>query len=175
MTGYRDLSLSFLKIGLFGFGGGYAILPFIRHEVVDANSWATSAEFTDMVAISQVTPGPILINAATYLGYSIGTGFWGSFIATVCVCTPPVILMWLVCRYFAKYKRHPRVVGALSTLRPLVIGLVAAAALSLLNKDNFADWKAVLIFIPVMAAVVREWVNPIALVALSGLVGWLIY
>ncbi|MBR5812129.1 MAG: chromate transporter, partial [Alistipes sp.] len=91
---YLQLFLGYLKIGFFGFGGGYAMLSLIQNEIVVQHQWLTNAEFTDIVAISQMTPGPIAINSATYIGYSIA-GFWGSVVATIAVCLPALTLMIL--------------------------------------------------------------------------------
>ena len=96
---YLQLFLGYLKIGFFGFGGGYAMLSLIQNEIVVQHQWLTNAEFTDIVAISQMTPGPIAINSATYIGYSIA-GFWGSVVATIAVCLPALTLMILITKFF---------------------------------------------------------------------------
>ena len=93
---YVELLYSFLKIGLFGFGGGYAMLSLIQSEIVDKHGWITNAEFTDIVAISQMTPGPIAINSATYVGYTATGSVWGSVLATVGVCLPSMIIMMIM-------------------------------------------------------------------------------
>ena len=171
---YQPLLLSFLKVGLFGFGGGYAMLPLITDEVVNVRHWVSSGEFADMVALSQMTPGPVALNAATYLGFTV-SGIFGSMIATFAVCLPPFIIMYLACRSFMLLKGNLRVAGAMRLLRPAVIGLVLAAALLLMNNHSFTDWKSVAIF--VAAFVLTAWVktNPILILVGSGVLGWLLY
>ncbi|MCC8180949.1 MAG: chromate transporter [Planctomycetes bacterium] len=171
---YSPLVLSFVKIGLFGFGGGYAILPLISHQVVDIHRWTTYQEFTDIVAISQMTPGPIALNAATYVGFT-QFGVLGSALATLSVCFAPFIIMSVVCKFFLSMKDNPRVAGAMRLLRPAVIGLVAAAALLLMNRESFVDWKSGLIFALVFASTVWLRVHPIPLLVSSGVIGWLLY
>ena len=144
---YIQLFISFFKIGLFGFGGGYAMLSMIQYEVVDAHKWLTPGEFTDIVAISQITPGPIAINSATYIGYTATDGsILGSVIATVGVCLPSIILMTLICKFFVYFKDNRYVQAALSGMKPAAIGLIAAAAILLMNGENFTDYGSVLIF-----------------------------
>jgi len=99
---YLQLLVSYLKIGLFGFGGGYAMLSLIRHEIVDKHSWLTSGEFTDIVAVSQMTPGPIGINSATYIGYTVTGSVWGSVVATTAVCLPSFAIFLCIARAYAK-------------------------------------------------------------------------
>lgn len=104
---YIQLFYTFFKIGLFGFGGGYAMLSMIQGEVVTRYGWVSSQEFTDIVAISQMTPGPIGINAATYVGFTSTGSIWGSIIATFAVVLPSFILMLTISRFFLKYQKHP--------------------------------------------------------------------
>lgn len=171
---YLQLFLSFFKIGVFGFGGGYAMLSLIQTEVVTDHNWITSAQFADIIAISQVTPGPIAINSATYIGYTATGSVWGSALATLGVCAPSLIIMLVASRFYMKMKNNPYVAQVMRALRPVVIGLILAAALLLLTPDNFIDWKSYLIFGGVLVAAVRK-VNPILLIFLAGLAGWLFY
>jgi len=134
-----QLFVSYLKIGFFGFGGGYAMLSLIQNEVVVQHGWMTNAQFADIVAVSQITPGPIAINSATYVGYTVGLqtghmwcGILGSVIATLAVCLPSLTLMMLVARFFLKLKGNRWVEGAMRGMRPVVIGMIAAAALLLI-------------------------------------------
>lgn len=143
---FLQLFYTFFKIGLFGFGGGYAMLSMIQGEVVTRYGWLTSQEFTDIVAISQMTPGPIGINSATYVGYTTiaahyGTsmGVLGSCIATFAVVLPSFILMLTISKFFLKYQKHPAVEAVFSGLRPAVVGLLASAALVLMNAENFSS------------------------------------
>ena len=169
---YLQLFRSFFKIGLFGFGGGYAILSLIQHAI-EVHGWMTPAEFTDMVAISQMTPGPIAINSATYVGFNTA-GILGSVIATVAIVLPSFILMISLCKIYMKVKDNPYVEAAFAGLRPAVIGLIAAAALLLMTPENFIDWRSVLIFAVAVTASLLK-MHPILLIALAGAAGWLIY
>ena len=138
---YLALFVSFFKIGLFGFGGGYAMLPLIQREVVDIHGWISVSDFTDIVAISQTTPGPIAFNSATYIGYtavtnmgfSQGYGILGSAMCTLAVSIPSLILMTIVTVSFFRLKNNPWMQAALSGLKLAIIGLIASAALMLMN------------------------------------------
>ncbi|MDR1727639.1 MAG: chromate transporter [Acidobacteriota bacterium] len=172
---YLELLLSYLKIGLFGFGGGYAMLPLIRHEVVERNGWLNGAQFTDIVAVSQMTPGPIGINSATYIGYTVTGNVWGAVIATVAVCLPSFALVLCVARVYARFSANRHVAGALAALRPATVGLIAAAALLLVNSENFIDWKSVLVFIAAFVLTQRFKLHPILTILLAGAAGMMIY
>ena len=183
-----QLFVSYLKIGFFGFGGGYAMLSLIQNEVVVQHQWLTNAQFADIVAISQITPGPIAINSATYVGYTVGleTGYaWcgilGSAIATLAVCLPSLTLMILVARFFLRLKDNRLVEGAMRGMRPVVIGMIAAAALLLIfphssepDEQNFIDAWSWVLFGGVFIGSWRK-VNPILLIVLSAAAGILIY
>ena len=171
---YLQLFLSFIQIGLFSFGGGYAAIPLIQDQVVSIHGWLSMKEFTDLITISQMTPGPIAINAATYVGYTMGE-FWGSTLATGMVCLAPFAIMLAVCMFFMSMKNHPRVAGAMALLRPAVVGLVLAALLTLLNGESFRDWKSVVIFAAAFAASVWLKLHPILLMFAAGIAGWLLY
>ena len=137
---YLQLFVSYLKIGFFGFGGGYAMLSLIQHQVVELHPWLTLEQFSDIITISQMTPGPIAINSATYVGYTVGcqagTGCWcgilGSVIATFAVCLPSLTVMLLLTRFFLKLKGNRYIEGAMTGMKPVVIGMIAAAALLLI-------------------------------------------
>ncbi len=171
---YQPIMLSFLKVGLFGFGGGYAMLPLITDEVVNVRHWVSHGEFADMVALSQMTPGPVALNAATYLGFTV-TGIPGSILATFSVCLPPFIIMYTACYFFAALKGNARVAGAMRLLRPAVVGLVLAAALLLMNRHSFVDWKSIAIFVVAFALTAWLKVNPIPTLVGAGVLGWLLY
>ena len=188
---FLQLFYTFFKIGLFGFGGGYAMLSMIQGEVVTRHGWITAQEFTDIVAISQMTPGPIGINSATFVGYStlIDAGYTpamavlGSATATFAVILPSFILMLIISRYFLKFQKHPAVIAVFSGLRPAVVGLLAAAALLLMNSENFGsptdDMRSFiiscLIFLVVFIATRRFKISPILMIVLSGIAGLLLY
>ena len=171
---YLQLFLTFFKIGVFGFGGGYAMISLIQAEVVANHGWISAAQFADIIAISQMTPGPIAINSATYIGYTATGSVWGSALATLGVCTPSLIIMLIASHFYLRMKDNPYVSQVMKALRPVVIGLILAAALLLLTPDNFIDWKSYLIFGAVLVAAMRK-VSPILLIVLAGVAGWLLY
>ena len=192
---YLQLFLSFFKIGLFGFGGGLAILSLIQHEV-EANAWMSQQEFVDIVAISQVTPGPIGINCATYVGYTATGSVWGSLLATFAIILPGLIIMLSICRlYFflsTRFRTNPYFQNTLRMLRFAVIGLIAAAALLLITPDSFIDWKSWLFFAVVFLLTILPELSrgiknkgaqqllsslshPILLIILAGIAGYVVY
>ncbi len=188
---YARLFWIFFQIGLFGFGGGYAMLSMIQGEVVNRYHWLTTGQFTDIVAISQSTPGPIGINSATYVGYIslINAGheyYWGilgSFIATFAVVLPSLILMIIISKFLMKYKNHPAVEETMQGLRPAVVGLLAAAALLLMNSENFSSpkecpwqfWISIGIFLFALIAQKTYKIGPITIIIICGLVGLLVF
>ena len=162
----------FFKIGMFSFGGGYAILPLIQADVVDLHKWVNVQQFTDIVAISQVTPGPISLNAATYVGYLIGnkTGFWDAFIIL-----QSVIIMTIISKFYLKFQDNKYMDNAFAGLKIVVVGLILAAAIMLIDKKNFIDWKSAAIFIISVALVLKWKVNPILLTVIAAIAGIIIY
>ncbi|MBQ9883889.1 MAG: chromate transporter [Bacteroidaceae bacterium] len=180
---YLQLFYTFFKIGLFGFGGGYAMLSLIQGEVVTRYGWLTAQEFTDIVAISQMTPGPIGINSATYVGYQATGSVWGSIVATSAVVLPSFILMLTISKFFLKYQHHPVVASVFAGLRPAVVGLLAAAALVLMTVDNFGSPTentyqfviSCILFGVAFIATYRYKANPILLIIVCGLVGLAVY
>jgi chromate transporter len=172
---YLQLCYTFFKIGLFGFGGGYAMLSLIQHEVVVRHAWLTAQEFTDIVAISQITPGPISINSATYIGYTATGSVWGAVAATLALMLPSFIIMLSVCRVMMRLKGNRYFEGAMLGLRPVVSGLIAAAALMLLTGDNFSDYKSMAIFAFAFIAVWQFRLHPIVMIVLAGVAGLVLY
>ncbi|MEG0795647.1 MAG: chromate transporter [Odoribacter sp.] len=172
---YWQLLGVYLKIGLFGFGGGYAMLSLIQFEVVDKYHWLTSQQFTDIVAISQMTPGPIGINSATYIGYTATGSVWGSVVATLAVCLPSFLLVLLISYFFAKFRKNRYVEAAFTGLRPMTVGLIGAAALLLMNGENFIDWRSVLIFVAAFVVTWRYKWHPILTICVAGMAGFVIY
>ena len=194
---YWQLFYTFFKIGLFGFGGGMAIFSLIQMEVVQ-HGWLTPEEVVDIMAISQVTPGPIGINCATYVGYTIG-GFWGSVLTTFALVLPSLIIMLSVCKaYFWLNKRfqgNPYFEQTLRMLRFTVIGLIASAALMLIKPTTFIDpisWIifALVAFFTVLPELIKSLItnhksqigkivnlvsHPILLIVLAGVAGYFIY
>ena len=157
------LYLAFLKIGTFSFGGGYAMLPFIQKEIVEKNNWISSTEFTDIIGISQMTPGPVAINSATFVGYKI-SGVIGSIVATLGVITTSFILVVIINRILDKFKEFKMVQAALLGMKPALIALIIYAFWDL-AIDAYKDWKS--IFITVIIAVVlwSKKVHPILVIA----------
>jgi Chromate transport protein ChrA len=172
---YLQLFYTFFVIGLFTFGGGYAMLSLIQNEVVVNHNWITAQQFTDIVAISQMTPGPIGINSATYIGYTVSGNIFGSIIATLAVSLPSFIIVLIICKLYAKFKESNIFNSLLKTLRPVVIGMIAAAAGILITKDNFIDYTSWILF---AAAFIASWwlkMNPILTIILGGIIGLFIY
>ena len=187
---FLSLFFTFFEIGIFGFGGGYGMLSLIQNEVVHQHAWMTTAQFTNIVAISQMTPGPIGINSATYCGYTAiknaGMGstmaILGSATATIALVLPSFILMVLIAKLFLKYMKTPLVESIFSGLRPAVVGLLAAAALLLMNEENFGTfandpWRfciSVALFIATWVGTKVMRVNPILMMAFAGFAGLLL-
>ena len=170
---YWQLFLAFFKIGLFGFGGGYAILSLIQHEI-DHYGWMTQQEFTDIIAISQMTPGPIGINSATYVGYTASGSMLGAMVATFAIVLPSFLIMLVLCRLYIRLKGNVYIEGAFVGLRPVVVGLIASAALLLMNNDNFIDYKSYILFGMALVGMYFK-VHPILLIILAGCLGLLFY
>lgn len=172
---YAKLFYTFFKIGLFNFGGGYAMISFIQNEVVSRHGWLTNTQFTDIVAVSQVTPGPVGINMATYTGYSATGSTWGAVIATVAVCLPSFLLLLWLGKYLLKNQHTPRMKSVFDVLRPVVVGLIAAAALVLCNAENFIDYKSVLFFAVSFLLIWTHKVGPVAVLLASAAVSVAVY
>ena len=184
---YVYLFLTFFEIGLFGFGGGYGMLSLIQGEVVHHWGWMTTAEFTDIVAISQMTPGPIGINSATYCGYTAvfnATGshamaVFGSITATFALVLPSLILMILISKLFMKYMHTHLVQSVFTGLRPAVVGLLAAATLLLMTPDNFSTpsvslWQfciSVFLLVATFVGTMFMKINPIRMICYSAIAG----
>ena len=180
---WLQLFYVYLKIGIFGFGGGYAMLSLIQADVVDRYGWISSQEFTDIVAISQMTPGPIGINSATYIGYtaihnagySPAVAVLGACLTTFAVCLPSFLLVLAISYAFAKFRNNKYVAAAFYGLRPATVGLIAAAALLLMNSENFIDYKSYLIFGIAFLLTWKFKINPILMIILAGIAGILLY
>ncbi len=184
---YLYLFITFFEIGLFGFGGGYGMLSLIQTETVVHYHWLTTAEFTNIVAISQMTPGPIGINSATYCGYAAvhNAGFngamavLGSFTATFALVLPSLILMILISKLFMKYMDTPVVQNIFTALRPVVVGLLAAATLLLMNDENFSTpkvnpwqfWISVGLFVATFVGTKWVKINPIKMICFAAFAG----
>lgn len=187
---FLKLFWTFFKIGLFGFGGGYGMLSLIQMETVHNHHWLTSAEFTNIVAISQMTPGPIGINSATYCGFAAihNTGMGnalsvlGSLVATFSLVLPSFVLMILISKMFMRYMKARVVQSVFDGLRPTVVGLLAAATIMLLNKENFGSpvdttWQfiiSVLLFAATFYGTLFVKINPIKMIGYAAIAGLLL-
>ncbi|HIT48274.1 MAG TPA: chromate transporter [Candidatus Coprenecus stercoripullorum] len=179
---FLELFYTFFIIGAFTFGGGYAMLSLIQNQVVTVHQWLTPEEFTDIVAISQMSPGPIGINSATYIGYSVphamgmspAVSILGSLTATFAVVLPSYILVLWICILFEKFKENRYFASILKIMRPITIGMIAAAAIILITPYNFTDSFSWILFIGAFIAILVK-VNPIYVIMASGAAGYLIY
>lgn len=187
---FLQLFITFFEIGLFGFGGGYGMLSLIQMETVHNHHWLTSAEFTNIVAISQMTPGPIGINSATYCGFTaihnMGMGnalsVLGSLVATFSLVLPSFVLMILISKMFMRYMKARVVQSVFDGLRPAVVGLLAAATIMLLNKENFGSpvdttWQfiiSVLLFAATFYGTLFVKINPIKMIGYAAIAGLLL-
>lgn len=176
---YFQIFLSFLQIGLFSFGGGYAALPLIQGQVVELHHWLSMEEFTDLITISQMTPGPIAINSATFVGIKIA-GILGSVIATLGCVLPSCIIVTLLAKIYLKYKNMSVLQKVLSSLRPGVVAMIASAGVSILvsafwgNETvilwNNINWSLVVIFLICILLLLKFKMNPIAVMMLAGVI-----
>lgn len=180
---FAELFITFFIIGMFTIGGGYAMLSLIQNEVVTVHGWIDYGTFTDIVAISQMTPGPIGINSATYIGYQVLansgaselTCILGSFTATFAVILPSFIIVLALCKVYEKWRDHYLFKGVMSGLKPATLGLIGTAALSLATPENFIDWKSFVICILAFIALYFKKIGPFAIIGLGALVGLIIY
>lgn len=200
MNIYLKLIWAYLKIGIFGFGGGYAMLSLVEHSVVD-HGWITETMFTDIVAISQMTPGPIGINSATYIGYvapahvdpQLASPVWGilgSILATLSVVLPSFFMVIYSSHFIRRHQESGAVKGVFAGLRPVVVGLIASAAILLMNVPNFnpngIDWQLCiniaicvasfcLVFFKIPFRGKKISIHPILVIILAGTAGFFIY
>lgn len=180
---YLELFWTFFIIGMFTIGGGYTMLSLIQSQVVTEHGWITDTMFTDIVAISQMTPGPIGINSATYIGYEVlaNTGasefmcVLGSFTATFAVVLPSFIIVLAICKVYDRFKEHYLFKGVMTGLKPAVLGLIGTAALGLATPENFIDWKSYLLCIAAFIAIFLKKIGPFTALALGALAGLLLY
>lgn len=183
---FLQLFITFFQIGLFGFGGGYAMISLIQGQVVTLHHWMTMGEFTDVIAISQMTPGPVGINSATYCGYTAihnagygGTmAILGSATATFALVLPSLVLMIVISKMFMKYMHTSTVQSVFTGLRPAVVGLLAAAALLLMNGENFSTpanpWQfyiSVALFLSTFIGTKWLKINPIKMIGYAAIAG----
>lgn len=180
---FAELFLTFFLIGMFTIGGGYAMLSLIQNEVVNVHGWIDDTTFTDIVAVSQMTPGPIGINSATYIGYEVlaesgaseFASILGSFTATFAVVLPSFIIVLLLCKVYDRWKDHHIFKGVLSGLKPATLGLIGTAALSLATPENFIDWKSYIICIAAFITLYLKKLGPFAIIGLGAVAGLILY
>lgn len=180
---YLELFYTFFVIGMFTIGGGYAMLSLIQNKVVTVHEWIDEVTFTDIVAISQMTPGPIGINSATYIGYEVlaNSGasefmcILGSFTATFAVVLPSFIIVLAICKVYDRFKDHYLFTGVMSGLKPTTIGLIGTAALGLATPDNFIDWKSFVLCLLTFAGLYFKKINPFSAIGLGALAGLILY
>ncbi len=196
-----QLFITFFIIGMFTFGGGYAMLSLIQGQVVVSHEWISQSTFTDIVAISQMTPGPIGINCATYVGYDVLTkatgshilGILGSFTATTAIVLPSFMIVLALVKFYMKFNGNTLFDSVMSWLRPSVVGLIGAAAVIMMFDaswsgfpllsnfdvsvvtDNFPDWKSWALFVAALIAALAFKVGPIPIIIAGGFLGFLIY
>lgn len=177
-----DLYLTFFKVGLFSFGGGYAALPLIQQEVVGANSWLSLSEFNDLITISQMTPGPIAINSATFVGVRVG-GLLGGLVATLGCVTPSAIIVGILAYFYKKYKDLDSISNVLYFLRPAIISMILIAGVDILMTALFdtraialmnLDYKMLVLFGLILILMIKKDIDPIKLMLASGAIYLLI-
>lgn len=168
-----QLFISFFKIGAFSFGGGYAMLPLLEKELVEKHQWISTTDFIDILAISEMTPGPIAINSATFLGYNVN-GVLGAAIATFAVVLPSFIIITLIYMFMNSFKNSKYVNWIFRGIRPVVLGLIGAAAITV-GKTSFVDIKGVMIAVLLFYLVNFRKINPILGIILAGILGVILY
>ncbi len=187
---YLELIWVYFKIGIIGFGGGYAMLPLIQEEIVDKHHWLSIEEFTDMVALSQLTPGPIGINSATYVGYTVTNSILGSLCTNIAVCTPAIIILIIAFLFLKKNQTSTWLHFAFLGIRPASVGLILSSILLLsfnpnfiLNsfdeaffvESNFSDYMSIFIFFLTLIIGIKRWLPPIVLLLIAGGLGFCFY
>lgn len=168
-----QLFFTFLKIGTFSFGGGYAMIPFIQREIIENHQWINNNVFMDIIGISQMTPGPVAINSATFVGYKVA-GVLGSIAATLGVVTMSFILVSIASKAMEKFKESKVLKGALLGMRPVLIALIIQAFFDL-AKDAYIDIKSVIITLIIGALLLSKKVHPIIVIIISGILGIIFY
>ena len=183
---YLELLLGFLQVGLFSFGGAYGAIPVIR-EVVMHYGWCSEEKFAYLLAISESTPGPIMVNTATYIGNEVG-GFWGAALATFVVCLPAFAIILIFSMVFKNFLKHPYVEATLSGIKPCIIGIIAATGLHMLIENCFANgvqitsnWQTFVIAGLLFAVmflykkVRKKSISPILLIVVSACFGMIFF
>ena len=175
---YLQLFLSFFQIGLFSFGGGYAAMPLIQGQIVKIHGWMTMSEFTDLITISQMTPGPIAVNSATFVGLRVA-GYVGAVVATLGCILPSCIIVTVIVRLYLKYRKQDILQELLGGIRPAVVAMIASAGILILisafwgsaSAISFEEtkWSMVVIFILCVISLRKTKINPVWVMVLAGL------
>jgi chromate transporter len=168
-----ELYWTFFKIGVFTFGGGYVMIPLLEAEVIGRLRWLTATEFIDIIAVAEMTPGPVAINSATYVGFKLA-GIPGALLATLGVVTPSLVILLLISRWLMKLLQNPRAEHLLSGLRPALIALILLAAFSL-GDSALVDLPTIAIGVLMLAAAVLRKTNPLYLIAAGAVLGLIFY
>ncbi len=180
---YLSLFLSFLQVGMFSIGGGYAAIPLIQSQVVGLHGWLSLSEFTDLVTIAEMTPGPIAVNSATFVGTRIA-GLPGALVATFGCILPSCFIVSLLAYIYYKYKELGALQSVLSSLRPAVVALIASAGLSILGLVAFSgaapalsavNWVGVALFAGALFVLRKFKWNPILVMSLCGVLGLVLF
>jgi chromate transporter len=168
-----NLYFVFAKVGLFTFGGGYAMIPLIQREVIIDRAWITMAEFTDMIAIAEVTPGPIAVNTATFVGYRL-FGVFGGIIATLGVVTPSIIIILIIAALLDRYQTSSVIGKIFNNIRPGVVAIILGAGF-IIGKETLVDFKGLLIAAGVFAGLASKKLHPILIIFIAALIGLWLY
>ncbi|NLT95646.1 MAG: chromate transporter [Clostridia bacterium] len=177
---YLQLFFSFFKIGLFSFGGGYAMIPLVQKEI-EAHNWLTAQEFVDIIAVAEATPGPIAVNTATFVGFKTA-GLMGGAVSTISVALPSFIIVLFIAKAVKKFSEHPVMKGLLYGIRPVVISLILLAAVFVAKTVLFAqngflglDWISISIAVFALVGIIKFKMHPILLIILAALAGGILY
>lgn len=167
------LLFTFFKIGLFSFGGGYAMIPFMQREIIEKHQWLSSSEFVDIIGISQMTPGPVSVNSATFVGYKV-SGIVGSIFATLGITAISSILVSIASKAIDKFKESKYLKAALLGMRPVLIALIINAFISL-AKDAYVDVKSIIVTLIVGGCLLSKKIHPILTIVIAGLLGIILW
>lgn len=179
MNIFVDMFVTFFKLGLVSFGGGYAMIPLIQKEV-ESHHWLNMSQFTDMIAVSAMAPGPIATNTATILGYKIA-GLSGAAVACLSVTLPSLLLILIIGQLFIKYQNHPLVKAAFYGLRPTIVGVIAYSAIKfaisngIIGGSNFVDVKSLILLVIGFIILIKTKFHPAYLILASGIIGIMIF
>lgn len=173
MDALLKLLFTFFKIGLFSFGGGYAMIPFMQREIIEKHQWLNSSEFVDIIGISQMTPGPVSVNSATFVGYKV-SGIVGSVFATLGITVISFILVSIASKAIDKFKESKYLKAALLGMRPVLIALIINAFISL-AKDAYVDVKSIIVTLIVGGCLLSKKIHPILTIVIAGLLGIILW